>query len=284
MKILLTGSTGFIGSFYKQYSRYKDFIIPFSFQNDSIIKHDFSKFDIVVHLAALVHEMNDADPKAYQEVNATKTLELAQKAKSNGVKQFVFMSTVKVYGEGSDSAYTETSPCNPADDYGKSKFFAEQELLKLQNDQFIISIIRTPIVYGVDAKANIKNLITLIQRVPILPLRGIHNQRSMVYIGNLAHLIDTVIKQQASGIFLAADDSPISTTDLVQKIAEALGRKQYLFTLPFFASSLRQLKPSLYQRLFGNFLIDNTLTKQQLNFQNPYSTEKGIKLMIQGTP
>lgn len=283
MKILLTGATGFIGSYYLKYSRYKEALVPFSFQNDDIAHFDFSTIDTIIHLAALVHQMDGADPQKYHEINVTKTLHLARKAKEHGVKHFIFMSTVKVYGEESDTIYTETTPPHPQDDYGKSKLIAEQELLKLQNDHFKISIIRTPIVYGYGVKANIKNLITLVQNVPLIPLGGIHNQRSMVYIGNLSHLIDTVIEKKANGIFLASDDTPLGTTEFIYKIAKALGVKRYLVTVPLFSYLLKKLKPSFYQRLYGNLVVDNSRTKQQLHFSNTYTTDEGITLMLQGT-
>lgn len=282
MKILLTGATGFIGSYCLKYSRYKEALVPFSFQHDDIAHFDFSTIDTIIHLAALVHQMEGADPTDYERINVTKTVQLARKAKENGVKHFIFMSTVKVYGEESDTIYTETTPPHPQDDYGKSKLSAEQELLKLQDDHFKISIIRTPIVYGYGVKANIKNLITLVQNIPLIPLGGIHNQRSMVYIGNLSHLIDTVIEKKANGIFLASDDAPISTTKLIQKMAKALKVKRYLIILPFFSYLLKKIKPSFYQRLYGSLKVDNSRTKQQLNFHNPYSTDEGIEFMIQG--
>lgn len=282
IKVLLTGSHGFIGSYFiKKYASTYTFK-KFSFFQEKLSELDCSGVDAVVHLSALVHQMDGASAEEYHKVNVIQTLSLAHAARAAGVGHFVFMSTVKVYGEENNIPYTETTPCNPVDDYGKSKLLAEQELLKLQSDQFIISIIRTPIVYGAGVKANIKNLITLIKKVPLLPLGGIQNLRSMVYIGNLSHLIDTVLDQKANGIFLAADDSPISTTNLIQKIADALEVKRYVVAIPFFKELLRLSKPQFYQRLYGNLIVDNTLTKQQLGLQNPYSTDEGIKLMIQG--
>lgn len=280
MKILLTGSSGFIGQYYCKNSNHKEDITPFSFQHDDIALFDFSTIDTIIHLAALVHQMHSADSIDYELINVTKTVQLACKAKENGVKHFIFMSTVKVYGEESDTIYTETTLPHPQDDYGKSKLCAEQELLKIQNDNFKISIIRTPIVYGYGVKANIKNLITLVQKIPILPLGGIHNQRSMVYIGNLSSLIDTVIEKKESGILLASDDTPLSTTELIHKIAKALKIKRCLIILPLFSYLLKKIKPSFYQRLYGNLTVDNTETKKKLGFHNPYSTEEGIKAML----
>lgn len=170
--------------------------------------------------------------------------------------------------------------CNPEDDYGKSKLKAEQELQKLEDENFKISIIRTPIVYGV--KANIKNLINLVNKVPVLPFGKIKNKRSMVYIGNLCHLVDEIIIQKKSGIFLACDDEPLSTSKLIELIAKNIEKKTYLIKIPFFESLLKILKPSFHKRLYGSLEIDNTITKEKLNLINPYSVEDGVRLMIKG--
>ncbi|MDP3119217.1 MAG: NAD-dependent epimerase/dehydratase family protein [Sulfuricurvum sp.] len=280
-RLVITGATGFIGSYFIKKSTAHE-TIPFSFHNGDITTLDLSGCDAVLHLAALVHQMNGADPKQYQEINVTKTLELAKKAKQSGVKQFIFMSTVKVYGEESDTIYTETTPCHPRDDYGMSKLHAEQALQALEDEYFTVSIIRTPIVYGVGVKANIRNLINLIQKVPVLPFGNTNNQRSMVYIGNLCALIESIFEQRASGIFLACDDTSLSTTQFIREITSALEKECYLVDIPFFENLLKHLKPTFHQRLFGNLIVDNTLTKQRLQFNNPYTVQEGIKHMIKG--
>jgi len=280
MKILLTGATGFIGTHFIHATSHE--IIPFSFHRGNIDTLDLSSLDAVLHLAALVHQMEDADPEAYEQINHVRTLELATRAKEAGVKHFLFMSTVKVYGEESDTAYTETTPCYPQEAYGKSKLHAEHELQKLNNEHFTVSIIRTPIVYGTGVKANIKNLIDLVRKVPILPFGNTHNHRSMVYVGNLCALIERVLEQQAKGIFLACDDTSLSTTEFIRKIADSMGEKRYLIDIPLFENLLKHLKPSFYKRLFENLTVDNSLTKKQLHFSNPYSTDQGIWMMLHG--
>lgn len=287
-KLLLTGSNGFIGAYFIDKYQDKYDVQTFSFLNDDLSALDMAGVDVVVHLSALVHQMGGASADEYERVNVTQTLELATKAKEAGVKQFIFMSTVKVYGEETDAVYTENSKCYPEDEYGKSKLRAEQELLKLESEGFIVSIIRTPIVYGFGVKANIKNLVNLVKKVPILPFSRIKNRRSMVYVGSLCHLIDEVIRLcdkngvTASGVFLASDDEPLSTTRLIELIAKELNKKVYLLNVPFFETFLKLLKPSFHKRLYGSLEIDNTLTKERLNLKNPYSVEEGIKLMIHG--
>ncbi|MFA6136957.1 MAG: NAD-dependent epimerase/dehydratase family protein [Sulfurimonas sp.] len=281
-KILLTGSNGFIGSYFlDNYSTVHD-IHKFSFLHDDIAELDLETMDAVVHLSALVHRMGGASAQEYEKINVTQTLELAKKAKASGVKQFVFMSTVKVYGEETEAVYNETSECYPDDEYGKSKLKAERQLQKLESENFRISIIRTPIVYGRGVKANIKNLLNLVKKVSILPFAEIQNRRSMVYVGNLSHLINEVVIQRKSGIFLASDDTPLSTTQLIELIADGLGKKIYLLKIPFFETLLKLLKPSFHKRLYRSLEVDNSATKEKLNLKNPYTTEEAMNLMIKG--
>ena len=213
--ILLTGSNGFIGTYFINHYYRKYNISIFSFLKDDFEDLTLSKIDTVIHLSALVHQMGGASEDEYEKINVTQTINLANKAKRSGVKHFIFMSSIKVYGEETDIPYNENSDCNPQDDYGKSKLKAEVELRKLEDNEFIISIIRTPIVYGYGVKANIKNLVSLINKVPILPFADIENKRSMIYIGNLTYLIDTIIQQKYKGIFLASDDITKSTKELI---------------------------------------------------------------------
>lgn len=282
MKLLLTGANGFVGSYFLNIYKDTYTIETFSFVKDDFKSLQVTSTDTVIHLSALVHQMRGASDEAYEKVNVNQTLELARKAKEAGVKQFIFMSTVKVYGEESNDIYTEVSACNPQDEYGKSKLKAERELKKLADEHFIVSIIRTPIVYGKGVKANMKNLVKLIDKIPILPFGKIKNQRSFVYVGNLCAMIDCIIQTQKSGIFLAADDEMLSTTQLIELLAQVKDKKIYLLHVRLFECVLKWLKPSIFQRLFGNLMVDNEQTKAILHFKNPYTAEEGIRCMIHG--
>jgi len=280
INILLTGANGFIGTYFQKHYSQKYNIQAFSFRTATLDDLDLSNTDTIIHLSALVHQMGGASEEEYEKVNVMQTLALAKKAKRDGVKHFVFMSTVKVYGEETNVAYDESSICNPQDEYGVSKLRAERELLKLEDGSFKIAILRTPIVYGFGVKANIKNLINLVKKVPILPFGEINNRRSMVYVGNLCYLLDQIIVQEKAGIFLASDDEPLSTTKLIELIAQNLDKKIYLFKIPFFESLLKLLKPSFHKRLYESLEVDNSKTKEMLNLKNPYSVEDGIRLML----
>ena len=281
MNILITGSSGYIGSNFIDTYQDKYNFVKFSLLHSNIGDLRIENIDIVLHCAALVHQKVAYDYDKYYAVNAEYPITLAKKAKENGVRQFIFISTIAVYGEEVESI-DEYVECNPVTPYGKSKLEAERQLGALNDENFTVSIIRPPMVYGKDAPGNIRSLIHLITKVPFLPLADIHNKRSFIYIGNLVYLINTIILQSKSGVFLAADDQAISTTYLIERIASALGKKVYLVKIPFFEAALKLLRPSLHQRLFGSLEVDGGRTRKVLQLKNPYSVEEGIKNMIQG--
>lgn len=281
MKILVTGSNGYLGSSFINNYKAKYFFEKFSLLNQRLDDINFNEIDVVFHCAALVHQKVEQPYEKYQEINVDYPLKLVKLAKENGVKQFIFISTIAVYGEDEEKL-DENTICNPIKPYGKSKLEAEKELLKLNDDNFVVSIIRPPMVYGKDAPGNIDSLIKLVKKLPIIPLGGIENKRSFISIQNLCHMIDEVIIQQKAGIFLASDDESLSTTRLIELIAKNLDKKIYLLKIPFFETLLKIVKPSFHKRLYGSLEVDNSITKEKLNLKNPYNVEEGIKLMING--
>ncbi|MDD2384931.1 MAG: NAD-dependent epimerase/dehydratase family protein [Sulfurospirillaceae bacterium] len=280
MKILITGASGFVGSYFVDKYKDKYEIKTFSFLKDDFRALHVKDVDVVLHLSALVHQ-----PKALEEeyikINIDYTVALARKAKESGVKHFIFMSTIAVY-DTSLTYIDENSHLNPSTPYGRSKLEAEKKLQELEDEFFTVSILRPPMVYGSNAPGNIKSLMRLVEHVSILPFGGIDNQRSFVYVGNLCHLVDVVITQKASGIFLASDDEAISTSKLIELIAKAKKKKMYLLHVKMFGVLLKWFKPSLYRRLFCDLVVDNAWSKKVLDFENPYTTEEGIALMVNG--
>ncbi len=284
-KILVTGATGYLGSHFIDmlYDKYE--FLQFSSQKENIENIDFHNVDVVLHCAALVHKKVALPYEKYYAVNVEYPVKLAKKAKAFGVKQFVLISTIAVYGE-EEVLLQENTQCTPVSYYGKSKLEAEKQLQALEDENFIVSIIRPPMVYGKNAPGNIDSLVRLVKKVPILPLGGIDNKRSFVYIGNLCHLIDVLIEKKINGIFLVSDDKAISTTRLIELIAKELDRKVYLVKIPFFESLLKVFKPSFHKRLYGSLEVDNTLTMKRLFGEGkpslPFSVEDGIRFMING--
>lgn len=287
MKVLVTGSNGYVGSNFIY--KYKD---KYNFQTFSLFKQDikninFNDIDVVLHCAALVHQKKDLPVEMYHEINSNYPLKLAKLAKQNGVKQFIFISSIAVYGDD-EVLLTENTTCNPITSYGQSKLEAEKQLLSLIEPSgnkmidFNVSIIRPPMIYGKNAPGNIASLIQLIKKVPIIPLGGIENKRSFIYIENLCYSIDVLIDKEKSGVFLVSDDKSLSTSHLIKLLAENLNKKVFLIKLPLFEGLLKIIKRSFYKRLYENLEIDNCLTKKRLNLKNPFTVEQAIKKMFQG--
>jgi nucleoside-diphosphate-sugar epimerase len=280
-RILVTGSNGYLGNSFINQFESKYTFKKFSLLNEKLESINFDSIDIVIHCAALVHQKVEQPYDKYHEINVEYPVKLAKLAKVNDVKQFIFISTIAVYGEYLEKLDENTS-CNPITPYGKSKLEAEKQLLKLNDENFGVSIIRPPMIYGKSAPGNIDSLIKLVKKLPILPLGKIDNKRSFIYIGNICHLVDEIITQEKAGIFLAVDNEPLSTSKLIELIAINLDKNIYLIKIPFFESLLKTVKPSFYKRLYGSLEVNNAITKEKLNLINPYSVEDGIRLMIKG--
>ena len=281
-KILITGANSFIGTNFSKYSKYKD-IEEISLLDIKPENIDFKSFDVVLHLAAIVHQSKKISEEEYMNVNRDLCLRVAENAKKSGVRQFVFLSTCKVYGEtgSDDEVLNEDSICSPDDPYGRSKYEAETGLRKLIDDKFIVSIIRTPLVYGEGVKANMLSILRLVEKFPILPFRGINNRRNFTYIENLVGFIDAAIDKKANGTYIAMDEDSLSTTELVTFLSRYLDRKLKLFRLPGFLLKLVSfMTPSIFDRLFGSSEFDNTRTKEQLGFTPSFSSDEGIKRMV----
>lgn len=281
-KILITGANSFVGRNYIVNSLNKevDEVSLFNCKPEDI---DFKKYDTVIHLVAIVHQSKTIHESEYYKINRDLCLSVAENAKSAGVKQFIFLSTVKVYGKfiPNSGPWQENSICTPEDSYGKSKYDAELALRKMEDDNFIISIIRTPLVYGVGIRANMLSILRLVDKYPFLPLANVNNKRSFTSAENLVAFIDRIIEKQASGIFIAMDENALSTTELVKYISRFLDKKVFLFRMPgLFIRIGKFFIPKIFDRLYGSFEMDNSKTLTMLDFKPPFSTEEGIRKMV----
>ena len=281
-KILITGAESFIGTNFRKFSRFKDTeeVSLIDYQPEEI---EFGKYNIVLHLAALVHQSRKIPETEYFKVNTDLCLSIAELSKKAGIRQFVYLSTLKVYGEkvNGSELRNEKSECFPDDFYGKSKYAAEKGLQKLANADFKVSIVRTPLVYGEGVKANMISLIKLIDTFSILPFDKIKNKRNFTFAENLVGFIDKVIEKNISGIFIAMDENAISTTELVNYISKYLEKKVIIFKLPQLCLHVgRIFIPDIIDRLYGSSEFENNRTKEELNYRPNYSTEEGIKRMV----
>ena len=279
MDVLISGADSFIGSYFKQNPTHL-FINEICLKKNRPSEIDFSNTDVVFHVAAIVHQDKNIHKDTYFKVNSDLAFEVAQKAKQDGVNHFVFMSTAKVYGENSseEKPWTEDSECFPSDAYGRSKLEAEKRLMELNDDDFVISIIRTPVVYGAGVKGNIQKIAKFVKTQKFIPFKAIKNKRAMVYIGNLVALIQEVIKQRKPGVFLAGDGQILSTSQFVEYLINADGRRKYFVVFPLLLQKIiKVIKPNFYNRLFGSMVIDNSKTFETLNFTPPFTPEQGLK-------
>lgn len=281
-KVLITGANSFVGTNFQFFSQYKD-VEEISLFENKPENINFGKYDVVLHLVAIVHQFNRNQEKEYYKINRDLCLQVAEHAKIAGIKQFVFLSTVKVYGEfvPKFGLCNENSKCIPDDAYGKSKYEAELGLKKMEDVNFTVSIIRTPLVYGEGVKANMLRILKLVEAFPILPFGKVNNKRSITSVENLVGFIDRIIEKRASGIFITMDENAISTTELVNYLSKYLEKKITLFKLPqIFIKFGTFFIPGIFDRLYGSLEFDNSKTKKELNYKPPFSTEEGIKKMI----
>lgn len=246
------------------------------------------RIDVVVHAAARVHVMNDAvaDPLAeFRKVNVDGTLNLARQASAAGVKRFLFISSIKVNGEETlpGKPYSAADIPAPVDPYGVSKIEAEQGLRQLSEETGMdVVIIRPPLVYGPGVKANFLSMMRWLKKGIPLPFGAIHNKRSLVALDNLVDLIVTCIEHPAAAnqTFLAGDGEDLSTTELLQRMAKALGRPARLIPVP---SKVLELgasmlgKQALMQKLCGSLQVDISKAGELLGWTPPVSVDEALR-------
>jgi len=300
-KILITGGSGFLGKALLKNPLFKDALtigrtqpnqggkfLCISLDGTSDYSHILSDIDIIVHVAARAHVMNEVskDPlQEYRSINTLATLNLAEQAANKGVKRFIFISSIKVLGEKTEPGrpFTVDCPFNPQDPYSVSKAEAEIGLLKLtEKTNMEVVIIRPPLVYGKGVKGNFARLLKLTTLPISLPLASIKNKRSLVSIENLVSLISTCLvhPNAANEVFLASDGYDMSTPELLNLIAKTGGFDRIIFRFP---TNLLRLflrcvgKMGLYQRLCGSMQVDITHTKNQLGWVPLFSPEDCIR-------
>jgi len=251
--------------------------------------------DIVIHSAARVHVMQEtaSDPLAqFRAVNVDASLQLARQAAAAGVKQFIYLSSVKVNGEATlpGHPYTADDQPMPQDAYGVSKMEAEQALLQLaQSTGMAVTIIRPPLVYGPGVKANFLSMLRMVRRGLPLPLGSIRNQRSFVYLANLVDLILHCRLHEAARnqIFLASDGRDLSTPELLRLCAQALQVKARLLPFPpallTLAASMLG-KKNVADRLCQSLQVDISKTRQLLAWSPPYTVEQGLQATVAVLP
>ncbi len=228
-RVLITGKNSYIGTslenwLMRQPDKYK--VDTVDMKDGSWKEKDFSDYDVVFHVAGIAHV--SSDPKMedlYYKVNRDLTIETAEKAKAEGVKQFIFMSSIIVYGDSSSSKRIidrNTIP-TPSNFYGNSKLQAEEGIKDLESDDFKIVVLRPPMIYGKGSKGNYPRLANMAKKIPVFP--DIENERSMLHVDNLCEFIKVIIDYEETGLYFPQNKEYVKTSELVKTIADVHGKK-----------------------------------------------------------
>jgi len=275
-KILITGANSYIGtSLEKWLKKYPDYYIDtLDMRYDLWKEKDFSKYDVVFHVAGIAHvKETSKNQDLYYKVNKDLAYETARKAKGEGVGQFIFLSSMSVYGI-ENGVIDKDTPLNPNTAYGKSKLEAEELIKKLEDESFIIAILRPPMVYGKGCRGNYPRLAGLALKTPIFP--KVDNKRSMIYIDNLSEFVKQLIDNQSGGLFFPQNNEYVTTSKMVELIAQIHGKRIWLTKL--FNPLIDLMKRNnTVNKLFGDLvykegLINNNQHNGFINF------EESIKL------
>ena len=285
-KILITGANSYIGTSFENYIKTK---YPNDYSVDTVDMIDstwrdksFASYDVVYHVAGIAHsdsgKISAEKEKLYRSVNTNLTIETAKKAKAEGVKQFIFMSSAIVYGDsapiGRRKVITKDTPVNPANCYGDSKVQAEKGILPLSDNTFKVVILRPPMIYGKGSKGNFPILEKFAKKLPCFP--KVKNERSMLYIGNLVEFVRLMIVNEESGVFWPCNKECSNTSGLVKMIAFCNGKKVRLVPgLGWFLKLLSHIS-GYVNKAFGNLAYEENLGLYLQEYRL-FSLEQSIK-------
>lgn len=280
-KILISGKDSYIGRSFMEYSQKNKLnfeIDELNTRGEEWKSYNFSGYDSVFHVAGIAH--NSSDPKLedlYYKVNRDLTISIAKKAKNDGVRQFIFMSSMIVFGNQPDAKTeitAETKP-NPDNFYGDSKLKAEKGLRELESESFRVVILRPPMIYGKGSKGNYPLLSKFARKSPVFP--NFPNKRSMLYIDNLNELIKLLIQYNKRGTFHPQNKEVVQTCEMVKLIAEQHNHKIFLTKIGnIFIKVL--LRVNIIKKIFGDLYYDESLSNYSFGEYRINSFEKSIKL------
>lgn len=259
-KILITGANSYIGTSFEQYIK-ENYSCEYEIDTVDMIdgtwrEKSFAGYDAVFHVAGIAHQKQTKEnAHLYYEVNRDLAVEVAKKAKAENVSQLVFLSTMSVYGKDTGIITKETEP-NPKNSYGKSKLEAEISINELNGDGFKVSIVRPPMVYGLNCKGNFQTIAKIVKKLPVFP--RIKNQRSLIYIDNLCEFVKLIIDEERQGTFLPQNMQLVSTVEMAKAIADKYNKKIYFSIL--LGISVFFLRPfsSTLRKAFGTLIYENT--------------------------
>ena len=269
-RILITGASSYIGTSFERYlaEKYPGLydVDTVDMTDDDWRDTDFGGYDTVFHVAGIAHSDNGKISKEkaalYYSVNTDLTVETAKRAKSDGAKQFVFMSSAIVYGEsariGREKVITRDTPLSPANCYGDSKVQAEKGLCLLDDENFKVVILRPPMIYGKGSRGNYPLLAKLARKLPLFPY--IKNQRSMLYVENLCEFVRLMIENSERGIFWPQNSEYSNTSEMVKMIAASHGKKVRLVKGFGWALRIMSHLTGIVNKAFGNLIYDQAMS------------------------
>ena len=285
-KILVTGVNSYIGNSFRSYMEAEhtgEFLIDgISCRNGAWKEVDFSGYDSIFHVAGIAHadsgKITPEREKQYYEVNCDLAAAVAEKAKREGVRQFIYMSSSIIYGNPTSlkdrKRIDRNTPPSPAGAYGESKLRGEQAVLPLNDASFRVVVLRPPMIYGKGSKGNYPVLAKLADKLPLFPKTD--NQRSCLYIENLAEFVYLMIKNDESGIFFPQNREYFNTSELASMIAETHGKR--LLIVPGFQWMLQLLShfTPLVLKAFGSIYYDQALSDYREEYRK-YSLKNSVK-------
>ena len=294
-KVLITGADSYIGTSFEKYIK-ENYRNEFQAETVDMIDggwrdRDFSGFDVVFHVAGIAHadvgNVSEEVKKKYYAVNTDLAVETAKKAKNDGVSQFVFMSSAIVYGDsasaGKEKKISKDTKPQPANFYGDSKWQADKGIRGLSNENFTVTVLRPPMIYGKGSKGNYPTLEKLAKKLPIFP--DIQNERSMLYIDNLCEFLAQVMIRREGGVFWPQNAEYVRTSEIVRQIAAAKGHKivvskAFNWTV-WLAAHIPGKISRLANKAFGNLTYDQELSKYDFEYQL-VSMDESIKRIERG--
>ena len=285
-KILITGANSYIGTTFESYmAKFADeyTVDTVDMIDGSWREKSFAEYDVVFHVAGIAHSDNgkisEEKEKLYYAVNTDLTVETAKKAKADGVKQFIFMSSAIVYGDsapiGKQKLITKETPTSPANCYGDSKVQAENGILPLNSEEFKVVVLRPPMIYGKGSKGNYPTLVKFAKKLPFFPY--VKNQRSMLYVGNLCEFVRLMIVNGEQGIFWPQNAEYSNTSELVRLIASAHGKKRKLLKGFGWLLKIASHLTGLVNKAFGSLSYDMSISEYKENYRL-VTLEESIKL------
>lgn len=282
-KVLITGKDSYVGQSIKAWlEQTEEFEVDeLDMLDGNWVNYDFSIYNSVIHVAAIVHQQNDKiDWGTYYNVNTLLPKKVAEISKAAGVKQFIFLSTMAIYGKEKKLPFGNVidanTVINPKSDYGKSKYQAELLLNKLQDENFKICIIRPPNVYGKNCPGNyLKSFVRLTKILPIFPKAFEESGQSLLFIDNLSEFIREQIILKSYGTYMPQDGLPVSTIELVESIAAAMDKKIYFSKgLGLIINRLSFLK--IINKIYGGVMYDTKLSELDIKSYDFCNFQKAI--------